>query len=862
MISEIRHNLRNNYINRVVLRTIISSLIIIALFTLITFFLLNISLDFTIKDEMNSSGNTAVSITNTFINEKSSELSSLSEIECVKAFLSDTVLTKEKDIQKSVYYNQLINTLRLIKNYDSSILNAWVASESAKFCVTDEYFIPAGEYSIDSQAWRSKFIGNTSNWVSAVNENSYTGEQYISFVTAVFDNQNIVGYCGIDVNVTSLKNLINSYNFSDGSYMLIINDYGDIIYSPDNSEFINTFDVESYPFKSFIQAPASTTGLEEFVVEDNIYYVFTSATNARNWYTVMAFDSQIISGWYLNSLLQQYAVFICMFLLLILIIVNIIRTQSHEIKNIRNAVTQVNNDNFSFRINSEEEGEIADISRVIDKMSAEIEKSRSEISNHRILDSLTQIPNRISMYRSLDDMLECRDDNCNRFAMLFVDLDNFKWMNETLGHKFGDECLIKFAQETSDTLKGIGKVFRFSGDEFVILTECDDNLDKVNEIINKMNSAFDSPIVIGEDKIYLRFSIGVAVFPDDDTTADLLLRDADIALHRAKKSGKDRVAFYNNVQDDDSISSAAIANQLNTALSNSELTLNYQPIINLENNDIHGFEVLVRWQSSQFGLIPPSDFIQVAEEAGTIVQIGTWVFETACRFLKGLCEKYNRDDFIMSINVSPVQLKRDDYLEHVKRILEITQLNPKNIQIEITEGTLLEYTGNEENVLDKIHQMGIVLAIDDFGTGYASMNYLKSYPFSCLKVDKSFIDEIYNNEKDYTITDTIIDLVHNLGISTIAEGVETVAQYNFLRKMKCDYVQGFLVSKPLDEAATYEFIEKYDTLKSDESILRENEKILEKERKEKEKLKQEYKSNQVSKSSINQPDTVLTHNSN
>ncbi len=862
MLSAIRHNLKNNYINSVVLRTIVSSVFIIALFTLITFFLLNISLDFTIKDEMNSSGNTAVSITNTYINEKSSKLISLSEMECAKDFLSDTVLANEKDIKKSAYYDELKGTLSSIRKYDSSILNAWIASESANFCLTDEDFIPAGEYSIDSQAWRSKFIGNTSSWVSAVTENSDTGEQYISFVTAVFNNQNIVGYCGIDVNVSGLKDLIDSYSFSDGSYMLIINDYGDIIYSPENSKYSKTFNVESYPFKSFIQAPASMAGLEKFVVDNNVYYVFTSPTKAGNWYTVMAFDSQVISSWYLNSLLQQYVVFICMFLLLILIIVNIIRTQSHEIKNIRKAVTQVNNDNFSFRINSEKEGEIADISRVIDKMSAEIEKNRSEISNHKILDSLTQIPNRISMYRSLDDMLECRDDNCNRFAMLFVDLDNFKWMNETLGHKFGDECLIKFAQETSDTLKGIGKVFRFSGDEFVILTECGDNLDKVSEIVNKMNSAFDSPITVGDDKIFLRFSIGVAVFPDDDITADLLLRDADIALHRAKKSGKDRVAFYNNVQNVDSISSATIANKLNTALSNSELTLNYQPIISLENNDIHGFEVLVRWQSAQFGLIPPSDFIQVAEEAGTIVQIGTWVFETACRFLKGLCEKYKRDDFMMSINVSPVQLKRDDYLEHVKRILDITQLNPKNIQIEITEGTMLEYTGNEENVLDKIHQMGIVLAIDDFGTGYASMNYLKSYPFSCLKVDKSFIDEIYNNKKDYTITDSIIDLVHNLGISTIAEGVETVAQYNFLKEMKCDYVQGFLVSKPLDEIAIYEFIENYDSLKSDETILLENEKILAKERKEKEKIKQENKVNQALKSSINQPDTVLSHNSN
>ncbi len=187
----------------------------------------------------------------------------------------------------------------------------------------------------------------------------------------------------------------------------------------------------------------------------------------------------------------------------------------------------------------------------------------------------------------------------------------------------------------------------------------------------------------------------------------------------------------------------------------------------------------------------------------------------------------------MSINVSPIQLRRDNYLEHVKRVIDITQVNPKNIQLEITESTLIDFTDSKSSVIGEINDLGIALALDDFGTGYSSLNYLKNFPIKCLKIDKSFIDEINNNKRDYAITDSIIDLVHNLGIHTVAEGIETVGQYNFLADMKCDYIQGFLMSKPLDEAAAIEFVERYDALhKPDKRMLEENEKKLAHEREE------------------------------
>ncbi|MBQ8786376.1 MAG: bifunctional diguanylate cyclase/phosphodiesterase, partial [Oscillospiraceae bacterium] len=446
----------------------------------------------------------------------------------------------------------------------------------------------------------------------------------------------------------------------------------------------------------------------------------------------------------------------------------------------------------------------------------------------------------IKLYEYMDDIIRTLEEGRSRFAVMFIDIDNFKWLNETLGHNFGDAVLSAFASELKEHIHPDSAIFRFSGDEFIIITEFDTDYSAVYDVIEKLHKCFNKPLEILNDKIYVKFSVGVSIYPDDDLTPDFLLRNAEMALHRAKESGKDRVAFYTNSHKNQSFySKAAIARSLNEALRNGELFLHYQPIVSAESCDIHGFEVLLRWISPEFGVVPPTEFIKVAEESGAIIQIGTWIFESACRTLKQINENLN-PDVIMSINVSPVQLRRDNYIEHIRRVIDITQVNPKNIQLEITESTLIDFTDSKNTVINDINDMGIALALDDFGTGYSSLNYLKNFPIKCLKIDKSFIDEINNNKRDYAITDSIIDLVHNLGIHTVAEGIETVGQYDFLKDMNCDYIQGFLMSKPLEEADAIEFVEKYDALhRPDKHKLEENEHKLADERKKRADNKQE-----------------------
>lgn len=806
------------------------------------------------QKNMQNTGEMFASIADGYIHSKYAVMNNIINSNDIRLFLSENAENAHKPIKSYGNYSRAISALNSTSAVDADVVSSWIVSDSKGFLLTNsEYYADSSSFNMNSQQWYSKIISNSKDnycWVSSVIESIENNSSVITFVSPVIENGNIIGYAGMEVSSDSLFNYVDSYYFQDGSYPFIISENGDVIYSRSDAGFKNTFDIS--------QISSNISTLESFDYNGNSFYQYRASCGS--WYCTVLFDKSITSK-NMNRLFQQECIIlVCLIVLVFIFDINIIRKETKDLKKITNACEEISLGNYTNITDSYSESEIGNVGKVLVSVVTELHKCKNIIEKSRLTDSLTKIPNRISLYENINDMIACREGDCRRFALMFVDLDNFKWMNETLGHKFGDDCLVKFAAQLSDTLSGLAKVFRFSGDEFVILADYSENLDPVNQIIEKINVAFDRPISVCNDSIYIRFSIGVSIFPDDDTTADMLLRDADVALHRAKENGKDRVAFYNNISSNNTVSSASVAQKLVTALGNNELSLNYQPIISTQTNDIHGFEVLVRWNSIEFGSIPPAEFIRVAEETGAIIQIGTWVFESACRFLKSLCETYKRD-IVMSINVSPVQLKRSDYLDHVKRVIDITQINPKNIQIEITESTLIDFTNSDNDIIQKINEMGIALALDDFGTGYSSLNYLKNMPIKCLKVDKSFIDEIYNSKKDYTITDSIIDLVHNLGIKTVAEGVETVGQYNFLKEMKCDYIQGFLMSKPLNEEDTIEFVEKYDLIhKPDAAMLEKNEKILADEREKKEKLEQEIKKTQSAKGTINHADTILLHN--
>ncbi|MBQ2823411.1 MAG: EAL domain-containing protein [Oscillospiraceae bacterium] len=815
---------------------------VVIIFGLISYLVAKIKTETDSQVTMYNASNVISGIVSDYMQEKVSAVKNMAIDESVVNYLNDLGDAKmHSEAAASEGYEEIQSYLNDIVLSNSDVVSAWVVSEKSGMLVADNgRYVDSADFDVYNRYWYRDMANKSIICTSAAGSVFDSSIEVVSVIIPVSVNGNVLGYAAIEIGVNSISRIMNQYTLNSGCYPIISCDYGTVIYQPSSSEFRNKFNVSQMPLLNvLIQAPSLSDGLDSYSqgINRQIYFNIDNST-VPGWSIIVLFDSEVLNGGIYSFFCIEMIILVCLVLIMAIVLKSKLKSSTMVLPKLYESVNEIAKGNYKYAIDTAyaEENGLLGMAEKLNSIADSLNEKTEIIKGYMSRDTLTGLPNRMRLYEKIDELVQrnssenATSDN-NRFAVMFVDIDNFKWLNETLGHNFGDAVLCTFAGVLSSSLTRYGTVYRFSGDEFIILVEFGNDYNKIQEVVDILQKAFSKQIKIMTDNIYIKFSIGVSIYPDDDITADMLLRDADLALHRAKDGGKDRVSFYTNAVKRQNFSKAMIAQQISSALRDNEMYLNYQPIICADSCDIHGFEVLLRWNSATYGNIPPADFITVAEETGEIVQIGTWIFESACRFLKLLSDNC-RHDIIMSINVSPVQLKRADYLEHIQRVIEITQINPANIQLEITESTLIDFLDTNDSVFQKINDMGISIALDDFGTGYSSLNYLKNFPIKCLKIDKSFVDEINNNKRDYAITDSIIDLVHNLGIKTVAEGIETVGQYNFLRDMKCDYIQGFLMSKPLDENDALEFVEKYDALhKPDSAVLAEHEKQLADEKK-------------------------------
>ncbi len=838
IMSKKGYSENTNFSKRIISGFLILVAALLAVFAAFSYVLTQISVSSSSAQTMNNTGSLISGLLDDHIKATAEALDALAADPLLEKYIiglnnGDEACTEE-----------LFKMLDTVCTINSDTVSAWVVSErSGILAGNGGKLLSDEEYDLRNRYWYKKYIssgGSTGKYICTGNAPGIFNaeENTVSIILPLVSEGGAYAFCGIEVRTDSIFSVLSKYTFNSGSYPIVAYE-SVIIRSPDNQDFKDKFSLTDPPLINAVSDGSVSSGtVDSYVSEkgETVYY-YKETSLVSGWNVLVLFDGSEISGNVYRIFIQQLIILLCLAVLMIIFGINIIKRESAGLNELCGCTEEIASGNLNYRIKADGNNEISRTAANINKIAEMMQAKNSVISSFDTTDTLTGLNNRVSLYEYMEDTIRTREDGRKRFAVMFMDVDNFKWINETLGHTYGDAVLGAFGKE----LKRLSyPIFRFSGDEFVIIKEFDEDPSAVREVIDKLHVCFDKPLEIINDSIYIKFSIGVSVYPDDDLTPDLLLRDAEMALNRAKASGKDRVAFYTNSQKDRSpYSKAELARGLNDALKNGELLLHYQPIVSTRTCDIHGFEALLRWNSPEYGIVPPTDFIDVAEESGAIVQIGSWIFESACRTLKQINETLN-PNIIMSINVSPEQLRRENYIEHIKRVIDITQVDPKNIQLEITESTLIDFVDSKSSVINEINELGIALALDDFGTGYSSLNYLKNFPIKCLKIDKSFIDEINNNRRDYAITDSIIDLVHNLGIHTVAEGIETVGQYDFLADMKCDYIQGFLMSKPLDEAAAIEFVERYDALhKPDKSMLEENERRLADERKELDRKKQE-----------------------
>lgn len=409
-------------------------------------------------------------------------------------------------------------------------------------------------------------------------------------------------------------------------------------------------------------------------------------------------------------------------------------------------------------------------------------------------DELTGLLNRRALLEDLDSEIQLSIETYKEFALLSIDLDRFKYLNDTLGHLIGDEILKKVATRlTSIQANGI-KVYRQGGDEFMLLL-LDINRQEVSRIAEKILSSFTSSFYINSREYYISPSIGVSMYPVDGKDSETLIKNADEALYQVKERGKAHYQFYRSDMNSAINNVVSLETHLRKAIEKNELILNYQPQIVLETIQVKSFEALIRWNCAELGVISPGEFIPLAEETGLIIPIGNWVIETVCKQIKKWNEEGHKDIRI-AINVSPKQFQQSNLVQTIKMMLDFYQVSPSSLEIEITEGAMHDKKETIP-VLKKIKELGVTISVDDFGTGYSSLSYLKQFPLDVLKIDQSFVRDILLNEKDAAITSTIIHLGRSLGLEVIAEGVEEAAQVEFLLKAKCQKAQGFYFARPL-----------------------------------------------------------------
>lgn len=411
-------------------------------------------------------------------------------------------------------------------------------------------------------------------------------------------------------------------------------------------------------------------------------------------------------------------------------------------------------------------------------------------------DILTGLPNRVLLEDRLVQAKALAHRSHTGFAVLFLDLDRFKIINDTLGHAIGDELLRLVASRLQRTLRETDTVARIGGDEFIVLLANTGNREDVTLLVDKIMKALALPFHLRDHELFVTTSFGGCMYPEDDLDTEAMMKKADIAMYHAKALGRNNFQFYNNEMDQNASRRFVISNSLRKGLENNEFRLYYQPKVDVSSGQIVAMEALVRWEHPELGLLSPLEFIQLAEENGLIVQLGEWVLGEACRqnmqwHAEGL------SDLRVAVNLSGYQLQHNSLLPSVKKVLAETGISPDNLEFEITESVIMQNPDFAVTILTAITDLGIHISIDDFGTGYSSLAHLKRFSVNTLKIDKSFVRDVNLNSADAAIATAIIAMGNSLNLNIIAEGVETQEQYDFLKENNCGQVQGYLFSHPL-----------------------------------------------------------------
>ncbi len=631
-------------------------------------------------------------------------------------------------------------------------------------------------------------------------------------------NEPPMGYLISTLHLSYFDNFLDAITFGETGHAIVLNLYGDILYHPDES-LIGTKTASAH-LKNIVndynkgQVHSSDT-LEHYYNGTNQIYGY-SIIPELDWALLVKQDVSEI--WSMTSLILVFLIFICAVFLVVIIIFahSLSKKYTEPIIELRDAMRTASDGDLSVQSNIKSKNELGELSKNFNKMLhiiktnyEDLESMHEELlSNEEQLrnnydhieylayhDTLTNLPNKLAFLDYVNSALIDSPGSNKSHAVYFVDLDNFKTVNDTLGHEYGDSLLIHTAKILT-TLGENGMLARAGGDEFLLFRENIKSRDEALDHASGLLGRFKDPIELDGESIYLSMSIGIAIYPDNGLSPNALIKNADIAMYRSKDTGKNKYTLFDSKMEEELNRNTSIIDILRGAIENKDIYIQYQPQYELMTNSIIGFEALMRIRSDQLGFITPEEFIPVAEESGLIIPLSAWLIREACNFSKKLIDQGISPGYV-SVNISSVQINRPGLIDFLSYILDETGLPPEYLVLEITESTLVSSIMDATELLHNIQNLGVKISLDDFGTGYSSLNYLTRMPINTLKIDKSFIDNICTSKKDASIAASIIALAHSLKIKVVAEGVETEDQLALLKEKKCDIVQGFVFSPPL-----------------------------------------------------------------
>ena len=441
------------------------------------------------------------------------------------------------------------------------------------------------------------------------------------------------------------------------------------------------------------------------------------------------------------------------------------------------------------------------------------EKIQQKLLHLAMYDPLTSLPNRIFFMQHLNNLLrQLEHDREHLFAVLFLDCDRFKLINDSLGHLVGDQILSEIAHRIESCLRHADTLARFGGDEFMVLLSELSHLNQASAIAQKIQNQLQLPFEIKRHQLFISASIGIVLGNRDYKLAEHVLRDADTAMYQAKTRGKACHQVFNPKMHRNAAKRLKLETDLRLALERQELAVYYQPIISLNTGALIGFEALVRWNHPERNFVSPGEFIPVAEETGLIVPLGLWVMRSACRQFSIWKQKHGIHQLKISVNLSVKQFCQPDLIEQIDKILQETQLDSHSLKLEITESAIVDNAESATLLFQKLRQRKIQLSIDDFGTGYSSLSYLHRFPVNTLKIDRSFVDRIGKDGENSEIIQAIVTLAKQLGMTIVAEGIETPQQKDYLKVLGCDEGQGYLFAKPLPTREVESIFDDFDSL--------------------------------------------------